>query len=138
MASQVPLPANTASPLNAQMAPSRNTTPVPKTTPAQRMTRRQKRRARQAPIKTTAIAKIAEILVPGSDQEATREQEMMMDNNQEEELSDKIKLDALAKKTEELQGYVNQLQDAVTIGMFQLRDLKNQIASATAALTTID
>jgi hypothetical protein len=35
-----------------------------------------------------------------------------------------MKLDTLAKKTEELQGYVNQLQDAVTIGMVQLRDLK--------------
>lgn len=34
------------------------------------------------------------------------------------------RLEALEEKTKELQGYLNQLQDAVTIGMFQLRDLK--------------
>ncbi|KAI1193114.1 hypothetical protein F5X97DRAFT_328897 [Nemania serpens] len=45
-----------------------------------------------------------------------------------------IKLRTLEKKSEELQGFLNQLQDAVAIGMFQLRDLKNQIATATAAL----
>ncbi|KAI0447475.1 hypothetical protein F4803DRAFT_574682 [Xylaria telfairii] len=60
--------------------------------------------------------------------------EVMQEDTGNEQLSDKIKLDALTKKTEELQGYVNQLQDAVTISMFQLRDLKKQIAAATATL----
>ncbi|KAI0555586.1 hypothetical protein F4679DRAFT_578972 [Xylaria curta] len=138
MASQAPLPVNAASPVNPQMAPSQSTTPAPKTIPAQKTRRRQKRKARQGPITTAAIAEIAGRLVSRSEQEADREQEMMKERNDEEELSDKIKLDALAKKTEELQGYINQLQDAVTIGMFQLRDLKNQIAAATAALATTD
>ncbi|KAK5635499.1 hypothetical protein RRF57_011211 [Xylaria bambusicola] len=40
------------------------------------------------------------------------------------EVTEKMKLEALEKKTEELQGYVNQLQDAVTVSMYQLRDLK--------------
>ncbi|KAH8156287.1 hypothetical protein CIB48_g11962 [Xylaria polymorpha] len=52
--------------------------------------------------------------------------EMMAGDTDNEQLSNKIKLDALNKKTEELQGYVNQLQDAVTISMFQLRDLKKR------------
>ncbi|KAI0863772.1 hypothetical protein F4860DRAFT_49889 [Xylaria cubensis] len=151
MASQVPLPAETVSPVNTQMALSQKMTPVPKTTPAQKKTsRRQKARARQmrqkegldskdgTPTATNEIAEMAKTLLCGSEQEATTEQKMMKEKNDNEELSDKIKLDALAKKTEELQGYVNQLQDAVTIGMFQLRDLKNQIAAATAALATID
>ncbi|KAI0533086.1 hypothetical protein GGR58DRAFT_506761 [Xylaria digitata] len=58
--------------------------------------------------------------------------------NIDQEPSEKIRLAALEKKTEELQGYVNQIQDAVTIGMLQLRDLKKQIADATAALTSVD
>ncbi|KAI0470304.1 hypothetical protein F4859DRAFT_515830 [Xylaria cf. heliscus] len=70
--------------------------------------------------------------------EETEGQEMMDMKNDDEELSDKVKLDALAKKTQELQGYVNQLQDAVTISMFQLRDLKKQIAAMTTFLATTD
>ncbi|KAI1117978.1 hypothetical protein F5Y14DRAFT_400697, partial [Nemania sp. NC0429] len=41
------------------------------------------------------------------------------------------KLHKLEKKSEELQGFLNQLQDAVAIGMFQLRELKKQIAATT-------
>ncbi|TRX90116.1 hypothetical protein FHL15_009035 [Xylaria flabelliformis] len=138
------------------MALSQKTTPVLKTTAAQKMTsiqkanRRQKARARQirqkegldskdgTPTTADEISEMAKILPCGSEKEATTEKNMMKKKIDEEELSDKVKLNALAKKTEELQGYVNQLQDAVTIGMFQLRDLKNQIAAATAALATID
>ncbi|KAJ2997602.1 hypothetical protein NUW58_g613 [Xylaria curta] len=54
------------------------------------------------------------------------------------ELKNKINLAALTKRTQELEGYVNQIQDAVTIGMYQLRDLKKQVAAATAALETAD
>ncbi|KAI1367240.1 hypothetical protein F5Y08DRAFT_336912 [Xylaria arbuscula] len=43
---------------------------------------------------------------------------------------EKIKLKALLEKAGELQGYVNQLQDAVTIAMCQLRDLKNNVIAA--------
>ncbi|KAJ3579414.1 hypothetical protein NPX13_g1163 [Xylaria arbuscula] len=43
---------------------------------------------------------------------------------------EKIKLEALLEKAGELQGYVNQLQDAVTIAMCQLRDLKNNVIAA--------
>lgn len=35
-----------------------------------------------------------------------------------------MKLEALLQRADELQGYVNQIQDAVTVGMMQLRDLK--------------
>ncbi|KAI3332931.1 hypothetical protein F4824DRAFT_513841 [Ustulina deusta] len=79
-------------------------------------------------------------LQPGSSpqEEATPKQEVVEKMNIDEEPSEKIRLDALEKKTIELQGYVNQIQDAVTIGMYQLRDLKNQIAAATAALKSAD
>ncbi|KAI1352326.1 hypothetical protein F5Y01DRAFT_313800 [Xylaria sp. FL0043] len=46
----------------------------------------------------------------------------------------KMKLDVLEVKIQELQGYVNQLQDAVTIGMYQLRDLKERVNAATSDL----
>jgi hypothetical protein len=39
-------------------------------------------------------------------------------------IKDKIKLDAMMEKILELQGYVNTLQDAVTIGMKQLAATK--------------
>ncbi|KAF2965820.1 hypothetical protein GQX73_g7780 [Xylaria multiplex] len=71
-------------------------------------------------------------------EEATQERVTTEKMNIDQEPSEKIRLAVLEKKTEELQGYVNQIQDAVTIGMFQLRDLKKQIAGATAALTSAD
>ncbi|KAI0411506.1 hypothetical protein F5X98DRAFT_380679 [Xylaria grammica] len=67
-------------------------------------------------------------------QEKTDLTQLVTENTVDEELSEQIRLAIMEKKTEELQGYVNQIQDAVTIGMFQLRDLKKQIAIATAAL----
>ncbi|TGJ86290.1 hypothetical protein E0Z10_g2465 [Xylaria hypoxylon] len=56
----------------------------------------------------------------------------------EDEVKEQIELYILEKKTEELQGYVNQIQDAVTIGMFQLRDLKRKITIAKAVLASAD
>jgi len=40
------------------------------------------------------------------------------------DIKDKIKLDAMMEKILELQGYVNTLQDALTIGMKQLAATK--------------
>ncbi|KAI1747968.1 hypothetical protein F4782DRAFT_534920 [Xylaria castorea] len=148
MAFRTPLPANTASPVNMPMVPDQKTTPVSMATSVQKMTSGQKRRANlkrkkeglsaedNSPITTTRVAK--RLVCRSEEEEAAAKQEMMEEKNDDGELSDKIKLSALAKKTEELQGYVNQLQDAVTIGMFQLRDLKKQIAAATTALATTD
>ncbi|RYC54745.1 hypothetical protein CHU98_g11464 [Xylaria longipes] len=130
------------------MTPQQKTTPDQKMSPGQKMTQGQKRRARlkrkresmnaegDTPI-TYAAAK--RLLCRSEEEEAAEEQDMMEKDDDEElsqltyEVKDKIKLDALAKKTEELQGY-----DAVTIGMFQLRDLKIQIAAANAALSKPD
>ncbi|KAI1291162.1 hypothetical protein F5Y03DRAFT_400920 [Xylaria venustula] len=50
----------------------------------------------------------------------------------------RTKLEALEEKAKELQGYLNTLQDAVTIGMYQLRDLKEQIATATTDSESVD
>ncbi|KAI1158385.1 hypothetical protein F5B18DRAFT_656706 [Nemania serpens] len=63
---------------------------------------------------------------------AVEQDSMEIDNH--EGPSEKIKLRALKRKSKELQYYLNQLQDAVTIGMFRLRDLKKQVSTATAAL----
>ncbi|KAI0404823.1 hypothetical protein F4802DRAFT_565609 [Xylaria palmicola] len=62
----------------------------------------------------------------------------MMHQDNSVELSDEIKLNAMAKKAKELEGYLNQMQDAVTIGMYRLRDLQKQVAAATAALGADD
>ncbi|KAI1149555.1 hypothetical protein F4825DRAFT_453310 [Nemania diffusa] len=66
--------------------------------------------------------------------EAPAPQEVVQNENVEEEPPEMTRLEALEEKTKELQGYLNQLQDAVTIGMFQLRDLKKQVAAEIAAL----
>ncbi|KAI0516857.1 hypothetical protein F5B22DRAFT_646591 [Xylaria bambusicola] len=58
--------------------------------------------------------------------------------DKDSKVAEKMGLETLEKKTEELQGYVNQLQDAVTIGMYQLRDLKKKIATAISTLTPAD
>ncbi|KAI0432076.1 hypothetical protein F5Y09DRAFT_340027 [Xylaria sp. FL1042] len=75
----------------------------------------------------------------------TKKQETIEQQMAEERMIDKelpvvkkMRLEVLEMKTEELQGYVNQIQDAVTIGMYQLRDLKKQIAAATADIKSID
>ncbi|KAI8945262.1 hypothetical protein F4801DRAFT_584595 [Xylaria longipes] len=128
------------------MTPQKKMTPDQKMSPGQKMTQGQKRRARlkrkresmNAEGDTPITYAAAKRLLCRSEEEEAAEEQDMMEKDDDEELSDKIKLDALAKKTEELQGYVNQLQDAVTIGMFQLRDLKIQIAAATAALSKPD
>ncbi|KAI1183068.1 hypothetical protein F5B17DRAFT_154072 [Nemania serpens] len=64
----------------------------------------------------------------------TMKQDAMEIDEHEEPSEEMVKLHALEKKSEELQGFLNQLQDAVAIGMFQLNELKKQIATATEAL----
>ncbi|KAI1426554.1 hypothetical protein F5Y12DRAFT_741499 [Xylaria sp. FL1777] len=54
---------------------------------------------------------------------AKTKQETMEENIDEEPDEQRKRLEALGKRTLELQGYVNQIQDAVTIGMYRLRDL---------------
>ncbi|KAI0203883.1 hypothetical protein F4808DRAFT_457588 [Astrocystis sublimbata] len=54
-----------------------------------------------------------------------------MRRSKENVVSDLTQLEALAKKADELQGYYNQLQDAVAVGMRQVRDLKATVNSAT-------
>ncbi|KAI0972798.1 hypothetical protein F4678DRAFT_460359 [Xylaria arbuscula] len=62
----------------------------------------------------------------------------MEEKNIDEEPPKKTRLEALEEKTKELQGYLNTLQDAVTIGMNQLRDLKERIATATTDFESVD
>ncbi|RWA08099.1 hypothetical protein EKO27_g7014 [Xylaria grammica] len=72
-------------------------------------------------------------LVLKSQEKTDLRQLVTEENTIDEELSEQIRLAIMEKKTEELQGYVNQIQDAVTI-VANFPRLKKQIAIATAAL----
>ncbi|KAJ8130788.1 hypothetical protein O1611_g2842 [Lasiodiplodia mahajangana] len=73
----------------------------------------------------------------GDEQDSPEHREVAKEDGNNEESLDKIKLEALKEKATELQGYFNQLQDAVTIGMLQAQRLKEEIAVATHALDLV-